>query len=376
MKLTSIILLFLTLPLMILAQTVSCNFNPQTVEVNSMNTASFDPFVPLNQPILTRLSVNNLGGESRIDLRVLVLWNNRFLIGSVFQSINPVPTMEIITLTNRDLITNQSSQYFEQKPGSPSISVSDAINANALFGDAVLSGYFPDGDLQIKVAVRPYEDTPWELDTPDTTEQTFTIRIRNAGSITLVSPGVPLGQTPPTLSQNPIGFFWNAPETGMSLNRPILTIREYSPIVMPNSDNVELTGNLFYETPTGVSAVNGFSEFLPFTSGNYYAWKVSKALANEYNPQMPSGKNLTGDNTLSSEWFIFRYTSETETDNTISEFQARLNMLNNNRLLSLYSEGYIPLGVILFEGRTYSGQDALNLIDVLLGQDIEVELKD
>jgi len=376
MKLITIILLFLTLPLMIWAQTLTCSFNPQTVEVNSMNTASFDPFVPLNQPILTRLSVSNLGGESRIDLRVLVLWNNRFLIGSVFQSINPMPTMETITLTNRDLITNQSSQYFEQKPGSPSISVSDAINANSLFGDAVLSGYFPDGDLQIKVAVRPYEDTPWELDTPDLTEQTFTIRIRNAGNIALVTPGVPLGQTPPTISQNPIGFFWNAPETGMNLNRPILTIREYSPVMLPNSSNVELTGNLFYETPTGVFAVNGFSEFLPFTPGNYYAWKVSKALANEYNPQMPAGKNLTGDNTLSSEWFIFRYMSETETDNTISEFQARLNMLNNNRLLSLYSEGYIPLGVILYEGRTYSGQDALNLIDALLGQDIEVELKD
>lgn len=377
MKQQTVLLIILILPLMLLAQpNLSCSFNPTMVEVNTMNTASFDPYIPQSQPILTYLTIGNNGDSGRLDLRVKVLWNERFLIGSIYQSIDSLVTNGVISLTNRDLITNQSSQYFEQKPGSPSISVSGAISENSLFGDAVLAGYFPDGDLQIKVAVRPYEESLWDFDTPVPGEQLFTIRIRNAGEIKLVSPGVPLGTPPPSLSQNPLSFFWNAPETGMSINTPILTIREFPPAMLPNINNVETTGNLFYQTPAGTTALNGFSEYLPFTSGNYYAWKISKSLADEYNPQPPPRRSTSGLQSLSADWYIFRYVSGSESDPGISEFQARLNMLNNNKLINLYTEGYVPVGVIFFEGRSYSGQDALNLIDTLVGQDIDVQLKD
>jgi len=121
----------------------------------------------------------------------------------------------------------------------------------------------------------------------------------------------------------------------------------------------------------GLSEQSGFSSYLPFANGNYYAWKVQTALSNEYNNDSGSSSS-----TQSSDWYVFKYVTQTDNASSINEFQARLNMLNNPFLLNLYMQGYQPVGVIVYEDRTYSGQDAFDLIESLLGQDILVEMKD
>jgi hypothetical protein len=38
--------------------------------------------------------------------------------------------------------------------------------------------------------------------------------------------------------------------------------------------------------------------------------------------------------------------------------------------------GYTPTGAVIFEGRTYTGQEALDILSSLVGKDLTVEIKD
>jgi hypothetical protein len=344
------------------------NFIPSTIKVNSLSTASFDPTEPNLQPILTTLMIKNLNTTpSRIDLKVALYWNNLPLAKTILCSKEGY-TIGYCTLNNRDLITNEPTLNFEFKSGSASISVEDILNASSTLKSAALAGHFPDGELKFKVWVREYSETPWEGEDNSPSAE-FKIIIRNAGNITLLSPGRPIGQNPDKVSGLPISFLWNSQLTGF--NDYKLIIREYAPNNPPTINNVDRTGSLFYETPNSKNEYSGFSDFLPFTNGNYYAWKVSTALANEFNPVIKGNEN----NSLSSNWFVFQFVEEQEAAHNISEFQAHLNMLQNPTLINIHAQGYVPVGVVIIEGKTYSGQEAINLIDALLGQDISVELK-
>ena len=41
------------------AYSITASFTPQTVQVNVLNTASFDPYSPDTQPILSYLQIRN-----------------------------------------------------------------------------------------------------------------------------------------------------------------------------------------------------------------------------------------------------------------------------------------------------------------------------
>ncbi len=366
-RLIFILSIALMLPILVAARAdFEVTFSPRTISVNSFSSASFDPFVPELQPVLTTLTISNTGTTPvKIDLKLVLEWNNISLVETIFSS---KENLNSWTLTNRDLITNKAGSSFDFKYPGTNITVKDAIDKSPTLKSAVLAGYFPDGDLKFKVWVREYLDSPWTNDI-DLPYSEFTIKIRNAGNITLLSPGVPIGKTPALVSGFPLSFLWNSQLT--DFNDFMLIIKEFPPGNPPSVNTVERTGAVFYETPAGNSENSGFAEFLPFTGGNYYAWKVTTALATEYNPK----KQKTGNNFLSSNWFVFQFVDEESASTSISEFQTHLNMLQNNTLLILYTEGYVPTGIVIIEDKVYSGQDAIQLIDALLGQEISVELK-
>ena len=362
-----IICIVLMLPILAAARAdFEVTFSPKTIRVNSFSSASFDPFVPELQPVLTTLNIRNTGTTPvKIDLKLVLAWNNISLVETIFSS---KENLNSWTLTNRDLITNKASSSFDFKPGSGGISVQQAIEKSSTLKSAVLAGYFPDGELKFKVWVKEYSET--DFDDNNAVSDDFTIIIRNAGNITLLSPGVPIGKTPALVSGFPLSFLWNSQLT--DFNKYKLIIKEFPPGNPPSLNTVDRTGAVFYETPDGENENIGFADFLPFTGGNYYAWKVTTALTTEYNPQ----KQNTGNNFLSSNWYVFQFVDEKSASTSISEFQTHLNMLQNDTLLNLYTEGYLPTGIVIIDDRAYSGQDAIKLIDALLGQDISVELKD
>ncbi len=137
-------------------------FSHKFIKVNSFNSASFDPFKPKLQPILTYLRITNTGTVPKnIDLKLVLEWNNILLVETIFSSKNPQNSWK---LTNRDLITNDASTYFDYKQGYSKITVKDAIENSSTLKSAVLAGYFPDGDLKFKVWVREFSTAPWTND--------------------------------------------------------------------------------------------------------------------------------------------------------------------------------------------------------------------
>lgn len=358
------ILVLLLLPIVGWAD-INAAFNPNSIEVNTMAVTSFDPNDPLSQPNLTTLTVYNNG--QRIDLKVRIFWNNTKLVEANFQHRNLGFYDNIVTFSNRELISNEGHPDFENKYGTD-ISVGDVIDANRILKEALLGGYFPDGDLEIRVWVRPYNIDAWTVADSDIGTR-FIIKIRNAGAINLVSPGVAIGQTPPQISERPISFQWNSIATGF--NDLKLVIREYPANNPPTSSNIESTGNLFYQN---MSASSGFSDFLAFNPGNYYAWQVSTELYNEFSTH---SRTPNTPQVIKSNWFVFRFVDDSQNNSdAAADIQAQLNVLNNQTLRNLIAQGYTPVGTVIYEGRTYSGQDALDILSGLVGKELQVQLKD
>ena len=243
-RLIFIVMVIALLPVLVGAQAnFSVEFDRFSINVNNFSTASFDPFAPELQPRLTTLTIRNTGTPLvKIDLKLVLEWNNILLVETIFSSKDK---QEFWTLTNRDLITNKASTFFDFKPGSEGITVQQAIEKSPTLKSAVLAGYFPDGELKFKVWVREYSETVF--DNNNAVSDDFTIIIRNAGNITLLSPGVPIGKTPALVSGFPLSFLWNSQLT--DFNKYKLIIKEFPPGNPPSLNTVDRAGAVFYETP-------------------------------------------------------------------------------------------------------------------------------
>ncbi len=369
-----LLLVLLLLPLMGWAA-LSASFSPTSVEVNNMNTISFDPSDPNAQPMLTHLTVSGIPIEG-LDLKVGVYWNapqgagfetGKLVVADFESRPNTSFPGGTVIFTNQELISDVGHPDFQNK-GDSEISVSDVINANPTLKNAVLAGYFPDGNLELRIWVRPKSESTWDV--PGNVDAQFFIKIRNAGAINLLTPGVAAGQNPPQISERPVSFQWNAVSTGF--NKSALVIKEYPANNPPSLNSIENTGNLFYQND---DVESGFADFLAFNPGNYYAWQVSTKLWNEFDYH--STRSQDNNLNLKSNWFVFRFVNESQnTSQAAADMQAQLNMLNNTTLRNLISQGYNPVGTVIYEGRTYTGQDALDLLSGLVGKELQIQLKD
>ncbi|MDD5536778.1 MAG: hypothetical protein PHS36_06345, partial [Candidatus Cloacimonetes bacterium] len=82
------------------------------------------------------------------------------------------------------------------------------------------------------------------------------------------------------------------------------------------------------------------------------------------------------DNPYASSWFVFRYIADEGGDQSPEDVQAILTMLKNPALWNLINMGYTPTGEVIYEGRTYRGQDAIDILNSLIGKEIEVKVRD
>ena len=373
-------LLLMLVPLEAGRGNFSAVFSPQRVWLNEFNTASFDPGAPDIQPILTNLTITNNGPTAKVRMKLEVMWNSITIIGSEYISKDEIMAGGTIPLTNRDLITTEASDYFATVAGTPSINLDDILNSSTVLKNAVLSGYFPDGDLLLRIylsddLINPVYGSP----------VTFTITVRNSGVIHLVSPGNRIGNIPPQVSMKPVSFVWNAINTGF--NRAWISIREFNPANPPNAGSVATGGNLFYETPDDEAAARmarefNFAEFLAFNEGHFYAWQITMDRFTETNPNLqgltlpPSKrpKNIPAGNTISSIWHVFKYVSDASTTQNANEIQALLNQLNNQSIQNLFNAGFAPTGLVNADGRNFTGSDAVKIVEELIGKQLEIKV--
>lgn len=336
---------------------VSCS--PSELFVNSLSAGSFDPVNPLNQPYLTTITVTNkMQTAYRFSMNIRIKWNQVEIINFTSRSNNLLHYGIPGIYTNRDLITSSQSAYFDTPEGD--VSIQHVLEQNTVLRDALQSGYFPDGTLTFTFIATPLSEY---VTNPVSDEATFTIRIKNINAVFLSYPGKPVGQTPPVISIKPVTFLWNSVSTGGNMFR--LLIKEFMSNNEPTLNTVETGGKKVFD-----QEIQGmlYSDFLPLQNNRYYAWQVSTIIQNEYQSNSES---------LKSEWFVFRYSSESGTSMAdISELMAILRSLNNSEINNVFDSGFTTTGAIFYEGQIYTGTEALNLARTLIGQDIEVEITD
>ncbi|MDD4223441.1 MAG: hypothetical protein PHD87_02515 [Candidatus Cloacimonetes bacterium] len=344
-------------------------FTPHTIHVNSFKTASFDPTTPWNQPILTNLLINNTSDTAfRFYLRLDIFWSgiSEPLVTAKYISETAIPAQgQFFPLTNQDLITNQASTLFN-RVGSIDFSLDEITSRSPVLREAVLAGYFPDGELSLRVMVQPESDghENWS----GASVEIFTIRVASAGAISLICPGAPAGSSPPAVDQNPVNFLWNSIDT--EINQYWLTIREYPQNLPPEVNSLVNTGSVFYENYV---YGNQFAEFLPFTPGNYYAWRISTNRWTELDPLvLPGPWRDDAPGLITSGWNIFQYTLFESGEDPVHRISAVLNSLKEDKLEALFNEGFRPTGEIIWQGRSYHGQSAIDLIEQLGGQKVRI----
>ncbi len=346
-------------------------FTPHMIHVNSFKTASFDPTTPWNQPILTSLLISNTSDTAfRFYMKLEIGWSGVEgpLVTAKYISEQAIPAHGQFTpLTNQDLITNQASTLFN-RVGSIDFSLDDITSRSPVLRDAVLAGYFPDGVLSLRVLVQP--ESSGHENWSGASEATFTIWVASAGAISLISPGAPAGSNPPVADQNPLNFLWNSIDTEINLYR--LTIREYPQNLPPEVNSLVNTGSLFYDN---FVSGNQFAEFLPFTPGNHYAWRISTNRWTELDPLVLPGPWRDGDpGLITSGWNVFQYSMFESGEDPAHRIAAVLNSLNEDKLEALFNEGFRPTGELIWKGRSHRGQAAIDLIDQLAGQHVQIKV--
>ncbi len=336
---------------------VSCS--PSDLFVNSLSASSFDPVNPLNQPLLTTVTVTNkLQTAYRFSMNIRIHWNQVEIINFTSRSNNLLHNGIPGIYTNRDLITSSQSTYFDTPEGD--VSIQHVLEQNTVLRDALQSGYFPDGTLTFTFIATPLSEY---VSNPVSDEASFNIRIKNINAIFLSYPGKPLGQTPTDISIRPVTFMWNS--VNNTENQFRLVIKEFMPNNQPTQNTVETGGKKVFD-----QEVQGmvYSDFLPLQNNRYYAWQVSTVIQNEFQ---------SNSENLKSEWYVFRFSSDSGTSLAdISELMAILRSLNNAEINDVFDSGFSTTGAIFYEGQIYTGADALNLARSLIGQEIEVDVTD
>lgn len=328
---------------------VSVQFMPEQIQVNVLSTSSFDPVNPYSQPVIATLQVKNNSSDSiKVDLLVKLFWGNTEIASAQLQTKSSYLAGQSRIYTNRDLLISSENEVFTSTANNMSL---DEILRIDVLKNALFAGYFPDGVLRIQVQARPATTTPWQ------TTANFSITIVNTSAIYLVYPGKPIGQTPPLVNVKPVTLLWNSMATGFNQYR--LLIKEFPPNQAPTASNINSSGAEFYNQVQDGSI---FSSYLPFKDAYYYAWRVSTTIVNE-----------SGSNPLHSTWLVFKFVSDTDPETSL-EMTAILNMLNNPLIQNLFSGGFSPTGNIIYEGRVYSGEEAMQLLQTLIGKELQIEI--
>jgi len=367
MQRTMIILVFMSLlcgGLFAQSPEISINCTPSQIFVNSLNTSTFDPVNPQNQPILTTIRIENLTAQPYLyELNVAIKWNSTEIINVTLHSKSQLHPNIPAVFYNSDIITQNASNYFSAPEGD--ISITSIMEASPVLRNALQSGFFPDGTITFAFTATP-------IPSRSSSTATFSIRIKNINAIFLTYPGKACGQTPSEISMRPVTFLWNTVNTNANQFR--LVVKEFVPTSLPNPNSVETGGNIVYD---GLLDQSMFAEFLPFQDRHYYAWQVSTTLFNESNPHIESRDGSTQSSALKSEWFVFKYVADQNASSDASEqMQAILNALSDPAIQNLLAQGFELTGVVIYEGQVYTGQDAIDLINSLLGKNLEIEIKE
>lgn len=320
----------------------SMDMSPESATYNSLAPANFNPDHPELQPILFNLTIN-----SDVDFKLICTL-----------SYDDYPDAEIklepkyeppynFTANNQDVVVSNSgqSEYFD-------IDADVSGFKNSLEDDTMETGKIPDGNYVFVIEAK-------DLDGNIIQTKEFTLMIISPITISLVTPGNPLGSPMLSIYTQYPNFVWFSNLTDYTLKiyelAEIITSFEeittqYEPFFV--KENIAETS---FAYPPSASS---------FSLGNYYAWYISaEAIA-------PSGTT-----TEQSIMYMFRF-EETEgldmTEQKMINFLSQLGYQELQQVIGYLRGGY-KISNLSWKGEQISPEELNQILDQFLNNEINYQ---
>lgn len=334
-------ILFLLIVVNLIAQ-VNIEVTPHNVTYNLFYPAHFDPDHPELQPHLFRMTLTTEVGGDFIIICVMEYQN----YNPVEATLTPIiENFEGIYFTNSDIITSIDGPYFTVVNNFDDFleDISEAIEE---------TGRLPDGTYVFTISAYA-EGSSVSCD-----QEVVTVKIISPISISLITPGNPIGLGPAPISDSYPNFIWFS------------NLFEYTIKVF------EIDGE--YTTPEEIELLDPYFEDLcTITSylyptdapdlmiGRTYAWQVSADVLT------PVGEEGSYKSIIYS--FLISTDQEDEMNNQILiNFLEQLSIEGLEELIALINSGY-NLKNIYWQGSTISMDELNDILEQIANGDLIIE---
>ena len=375
MKKIVLYILFLSMVMMLTAQSINITPAFESRQYNRFNIAQIDPDLPHSQPIIFSWTINrnpdNMNESIPFALNVRLTWSgvNVPLLDYQVVAKTDLWTMNTIPITNRDILTSMDSDKFVTIGSG--ISLNELFDAAPVLEDVVLdTGLLPDGTYLLSIQAYPFDEETGSIGTNSISgigDREF--KVKNANAIFLNQPGAKMGGTIPQIHNNIVVFNWQSnllidPLLGDGFK---LTIKEFERKDDMTGRDLERVGREFMVIEDIPSSV--YSGFIPFTDGYYYAWKVSAPISTE---SAPDGDALQ----IESEYKVFHFVEDTSSTSNqiILEIAELLRQFGDNGVNSLLDGGNVPTTNVITEESWLSGEKAVKKIKEFIGKSVTIKI--
>ncbi|MCK4313063.1 MAG: hypothetical protein KAW88_10055 [Candidatus Cloacimonetes bacterium] len=342
------IFIFLMVAISLFAQyPISLSVTPTNITYNVFYPAYFNPEEPDQQPLLFRLTLNNNLGNNNYILQCTMQWQDSFAEAVLTPDEN-VP--DIVVITNRDIIVEAGSTlYFTVSSNFDDFldDIEEQIRE---------TGRMPDGNYIFTIqAFEPGH--PGEENYALSNKEICVFTIISPVSISLITPGNPIGLGPAIISNNYPNFVWFS-------NLTDYTIRIYQ--LEEESATAEEIEQLepFFEEQNYPSTSFLYPTYAPdFPYNKTHAWQISAEI------QCP-----VATETYKSIIYLFMLSSEEgEMNNqTLINFLTQLNIEGINELIALI-EGGFSFENMIWEGREITMDELNDILEKISNGELTIK---
>lgn len=335
-------LIFLLLPFFLFAQSYDMNIDivtPMGTYFNTFYPSDFNPEQPENQPIFFQITISQLTGFPISDFQIYIklTWG-----GSEAEVwLTPEDTALPMVLTNRDVINNNPVGF------DSSGNYDNVFNA---IEDYVLqTGRMPDGNYFFLFRILDQSGNQISAD------KAVTIKIESPVSISLITPGTPLGGYLPMnlMNTNP-EFIWFS------------NLANFSFQLYHIDENIDTAEDIEALQPYYEEILNSNTLIYPSSApqledGESYAWRVSA-------PVVSPGVNSI----IKSIFYTFNISLEKGSPVDEIILMNFLNQINSDYiqvLLYWLNSGY-NLSNITWQGQQISADELHNILNQILNGEL------
>ena len=324
---------------------------------NIMYPTYFDPNHPENQPIIFNIEVTENPDPipSEFYFKFNMEWRGESLVNDGAIKVDGFLGGFI---SNREMIDDSNTMFVSE-----GFSWEDILTNNADFQDQILqTGRMPDGQYLLSLeAFDDYNNGAFGLSISNT--ETISIDILAPTSITLISPGTPLGLGSMSIHDMYPTFVWYSDMNDYTVSLYELT-DEYI-----TQEEIEYLNSLWTEPVIAGTNLPFPAAYSGLSENKIYAWQVSAGINSPYNPDgIP-------ETYLKSDVYIFNTFTDNVTDmdtQVLLNFLYQLNLSGIDDIIRLLESGY-GFDTIVWDGREVRLEELREILEKYLAGEINVK---